>query len=200
MREGLRNLVLANLANLITTARLIFSVWLVTIAISSSNQLFLMFILVILCGTIDLADGWIARKYHIESRIGGFLDRLADKIFICPTIFILVYRFWPAVSINPTIRFLTTGLVVVIVLPEVFLILSGIVGFIKGLNTASNQWGRRKMVFQSVAVIIWFFSLNLEYYLKIKVLSVSIYLIDIILIVAVGLAVKSIEGYWQGWH
>ena len=35
-------------------------------------------ILALSCGT-DLADGWIARRFHMTSQLGAFLDPLADK-------------------------------------------------------------------------------------------------------------------------
>jgi len=199
MKEQLRNWLFNNLANVITTLRLISSVWLVKLAISN-EQLGLMFILVHVCVITDVADGLVARRFNIESRFGAFLDRLADKIFICPTIIILVYRFWPIVVISSTLRSLTEGLVIVIVILEIFLIVSGILGLIKGVYITSNQWGRGKMACQSASIYIWFLSLVIEHHFKIRVLYLSIYLIDIILFIAIGLAIKSIEGYYQRWQ
>ena len=199
MKEWLKNWLFQNLANLITTARLIFSAWLVILAIYS-QQLFLMFILVILCGITDYADGLVARRYHIEGRIGGFLDRTADKIFICPTILVLIWRYLPQIEVDVFWRFLTVGLVVVIVLLEIFLTASGIFGLFKGLSINSNEWGKKKMMFQWVAVLVWFFSLILEHHLKIKIFFVSILVIDFILVIAIRLSVKSIEGYWKNWQ
>jgi cardiolipin synthase len=192
------NWLFLNLANLITTARLIFSAWLVVLALSGED-LILMFALVILCGITDATDGWVARRYHIESKIGGFLDRLADKIFICPTMIILIYRFWPSVDIGPIVRSLTATLIVVIVFLEIFLITSGIFGLVKGINISSNEWGRRKMVFQSAAVFLWFLTLVIENYLRIKVFYFLIFLIDTVLVIAIGLTIKSIEGYYRRW-
>lgn len=199
MKEWLKNWLFQNLANLITTARLIFSAWLVILAIYS-QQLFLVFILVILCGITDYADGLVARRYGIESKTGGFLDRMADKIFICPTLLILIWRYLPQIEVDIFWRFLTVGLVVVIILLEVFLAISGILGAIKGLDISSNQWGRLKMVFQSAAVFLWFLFLVIEFDLKIKIFFFSIYLIDTIFIVAIYLAIKSIDSYSQRWE
>ena len=199
MKEWLKNWLFQNLANLITMARLIFSAWLVILAIYS-QQLSLMFILVILCGVTDYADGLVARRCGIESKTGGFLDRMADKIFICPTILILSWRYLSGIEVAAFWRFLTIGLVAVIVLLEIFLVMSGVLGAIKGLDISSNQWGRIKMVFQSLAVSLWFLSLVIEFDLKIKIFFFSIYLIDTIFIVAIYLAIKSVEGYYQRWE
>jgi len=199
IRDPVKNWLFVNLANLITTSRLIFSVWLVLLAIFT-DQLFLIFILVALCGIADWADGWAARRYNIISQFGAFLDRLADKIFICPTMIILVWEYWPSVEVGSPLKFLTEGLVVVIVLLEITLMISGIFALVKNLNTSSNKWGRAKMVFQSVAVFSWFLCLVIEQHLKIKIIYLVIFLIDAILIAAIGLAVKSIEEYWQRYQ
>lgn len=188
-----------NLANIITTMRLIFSVWVVILAVCG-QQLFLMFVLVVLCGLTDVIDGWLARRYQIESQIGGILDRLADKIFICPTILILIGRFLPEAKMVAFWRFLTVGLVVVIILLEILLMIGGVLGVVRGLNISSNQWGRKKMVFQSAAVLLWFLSLLIESCLKIRIFCFSIYFINAICVIAVYLAVKSIKGYFQRWE
>jgi len=68
------------------------------------------------------------------------------------------------------------------------------------LDISSNQWGSLKMVFQSVAVFLWFLSLVIEFDLKIKIFFFSICLIDTIFIVAIYLAIKSIDSYYQRWE
>ncbi len=199
MKKRLRKWFFVNRANLVTTIRLIASAWLVISALYSDNQLVLMLVLVAICGLTDWFDGWVARKYNIVSQAGAFLDRMADKFFICPAIFILVWKYgWTA--IHPVVRVLTGGLVLVILLLETLLIISGLVGWFKGLSIESNKWGKWKMGLQSLAVFIWFLSLSIEYYLNFKVLHLSIYLTDAILIFTIGLAVKSIEGYFQRWQ
>ena len=74
-----------NLANIFIVTRLILAVWLVFLALYSS-QLILMFFIVLGCAILDALDGWLARKFNAETDIGAFLDRLADKIFICPVL------------------------------------------------------------------------------------------------------------------
>jgi CDP-diacylglycerol---glycerol-3-phosphate 3-phosphatidyltransferase len=198
MKELVRKWLFNNLANIITTSRLIFSAWLIVLAIWSQS-LFSMFALVILCGVTDFLDGFVARRYNIESKIGGFLDRMADKIFICPIIIILIYRFLPLVEICPTIFFLIKSLAGIMVFLEIFLISSGIYCFAKGFDLSSNRWGKMKMFFQTTVVSLWFLSLLIECYFEIKIFFISIYLIGILLIISIGLTVKSIEGYYQRW-
>ena len=38
--------------------------------------------LYVLCGFSDLADGWLARKLHAETKAGAILDSVADIVFV----------------------------------------------------------------------------------------------------------------------
>lgn len=186
-----------SLANIFTVTRLIFAVWLIFLALYSS-RLFLMLFIVLACGILDVLDGWAARRFHAETDSGAFLDRLADKIFICPMIAILAWRYWPKVNIEQIFKYLTEGLVTLVIIIEIILISSGVLGLIKGLDVSSNNWGKWKMVFQSAAVLSWFLLLIFDQYSFGKIFIFLFYiLVNLFLIVAIGLAVKSLEGYWQ---
>ena len=39
-------------------------------------------VLYALCGVSDIADGWLARKLHAETKAGAFLDSVADIAFV----------------------------------------------------------------------------------------------------------------------
>ena len=39
-------------------------------------------ILYVLCGLSDMADGWLARKLHAETKTGATLDSVADIVFM----------------------------------------------------------------------------------------------------------------------
>jgi cardiolipin synthase len=189
-----------NLANIFTVMRLIFAVWLVFLALYSS-QLILMFLVVLICGILDAIDGWAARRFNAETDIGAFLDRLADKIFICPVIVILAWCYWPRLEISSSLKLLTESLVAVVVFLEVILMSSGVFGAIKGLDISSNKWGKAKMVLQSATVLAWFLLLILDRYFPEKILFFTLYvLINLLLIGAIGLAVKSLDGYWQRYR
>ena len=38
--------------------------------------------LYVLCGFSDMADGWLARKLHAETKAGAFMDSVSDIIFV----------------------------------------------------------------------------------------------------------------------
>ncbi len=62
-----------------------------------------------LCGISDMADGWLARKLHAESKTGAVLDSLADICFVaCCAI-----RLIPVVQI-PTWLWIWAGVIVAV--------------------------------------------------------------------------------------
>jgi CDP-diacylglycerol---glycerol-3-phosphate 3-phosphatidyltransferase len=49
----------------------------------------------ILAAVTDWLDGWIARRYHLYSAFGAFLDPVADKLMVAVALFLIVQE-------NPT--------------------------------------------------------------------------------------------------
>ncbi len=58
--------------------------------LTASSGLFL--ITYLLCGLSDIADGYIARHYHVETNLGAKLDSLADFIFWVVIFYVLIFR------------------------------------------------------------------------------------------------------------
>lgn len=79
-----------NIPNYITLVRLILSVLL--FFITDNWILFLMIYFV--CGVSDVLDGFLARKFHLQTKTGARLDSLADFIFFFSAFFrmLLSYR------------------------------------------------------------------------------------------------------------
>lgn len=65
------------IANSITVSRILLSLFL--FVFSPSSSLFAVFYL--LCGATDVLDGFIARILHTESKLGAYLDSIADLFF-----------------------------------------------------------------------------------------------------------------------
>ena len=190
-----------NLANTVTVLGLIGTFWLLVIAISSPGQLWLILILAVLIGLTDLIDGLIAKYLKIKSNFGSALDRLRDKIFICPLLIILVWHYPESLStVSIVVSALTKVLVVVIVLLESLLLTTWLIGVIKKLDVSSNQYGQTKMFFEFFVVIFWLISLTVKKYLDFSLIHFSIYLIDLIMVVTIYLAIRSLKGYYQKYN
>lgn len=53
------------------------------------NLPWITFILFVLAAASDWFDGFLARKYKCESKIGGVLDHIGDKLLVCNTLIML---------------------------------------------------------------------------------------------------------------
>jgi len=79
-----------HLPNLLTAARIFLAFAL--ILVSPLGAAF--YIIYLLCGLTDFLDGFLARRYHLESEFGARLDAWADFIFIAA----LIFKLYPIVS------------------------------------------------------------------------------------------------------
>ena len=94
-------------------------------------------IVAFLAGITDLLDGYLARKYHVESDFGRLMDPLADKIFILATfIMMLDYGMIP-------------GWVLIVILTREFMV-TGLrtLASAKGVIIAADRWGKMKTATQ----------------------------------------------------
>ena len=81
---------LLTLPNVLSVLRLIglpVFLW----AIVSERDLLALFIL-LLSGFTDYLDGKIARRFNLETRLGQFLDPIADRLYIATTLVGLAWR------------------------------------------------------------------------------------------------------------
>jgi len=201
MNKKVKEWIFKNLANAVTIFGLIGTFWLLVIAINNPEQLWLILILAGLVSLTDLIDGLIARRLKIKSNFGSALDRLRDKVFICPLLIILAW-YYPESLITASIVVgtLTKALTAVIVLLESLLLTIWFIGIIKKLDVSSNQYGRIKMFHEFLVVIFWLISLTVKKYLDFSLIHFSIYLIDFIMVITIYLAIRSLEGYYQKYN
>lgn len=64
--------------NILTMIRIILSVSLMFVSLGTP----VFTTIYLLCGLSDVLDGFIARKFHCETRIGSMLDSFADAFFL----------------------------------------------------------------------------------------------------------------------
>lgn len=91
----------------------------------------------------DMLDGKIARKYHLVTNFGKFMDPLADKLLVCAAMICLVET-----------GQLASWIVIVIISRE--FIISGfrLIASDNGVVIAASYWGKFKTVFQMLMVIV----------------------------------------------
>lgn len=130
-------------------------------------------VIFIVASLTDLLDGKIARKYHLVTNFGKFMDPLADKLLVCSALICLI-----------ELGQIPAWVVIIIISRE--FIISGfrLVASDNGVVIAASYWGKFKTVFQMTAVILLI--LNLE---PLKLLA------NIVLWIAVALTVISLADY-----
>ncbi|MEG0687185.1 MAG: CDP-diacylglycerol--glycerol-3-phosphate 3-phosphatidyltransferase [Hungatella sp.] len=103
----------------------------------------------IVASLTDLLDGKIARKYHLVTNFGKFMDPLADKLLVCSALICLI-----------ELGQLPAWMVIVIISRE--FIISGfrLVASDNGIVIAASYWGKWKTVFQMASVILLILNLS----------------------------------------
>ncbi|MEM6811210.1 MAG: CDP-diacylglycerol--glycerol-3-phosphate 3-phosphatidyltransferase [Pseudomonadota bacterium] len=106
-----------HIPNLLTFARIAILPILILLILNGSEQsVWLAFILYVLASITDFLDGYLARKWNVESAVGKFLDPISDKIFVACVLLALVSTgvisgFWLIAAFIIFIReFLVSGL------------------------------------------------------------------------------------------
>lgn len=103
-----------NLPNVLSFGRLLLAIPLVVLILIGTPAAFLVATGLFFVGSVtDTLDGRLARKYHLVSNLGVFLDLAADKIFVATSLIALVQASavpaWIAIVIV-TREFLVSGL------------------------------------------------------------------------------------------
>ncbi len=75
-----------NIVNILTLSRIIFSI---LMAMNYNNKIILV-ILFLYCGLSDILDGYLARRYNVDSDNGAKMDTIADLVFFCVIMYILL--------------------------------------------------------------------------------------------------------------
>ena len=134
-----------NLPNKLTVARLIMTpVFLATFLIDFPHHYLVALIIFCIASITDYIDGNMARKCHLVTDFGKFLDPLADKMLTTAAFLGFIH-----LEIGYGITWITF-----IVLIREFLITSlRLVSAGKGNVIAANIWGKAKTVSQMIAII-----------------------------------------------
>lgn len=102
------------------------------------------FIMFLIASITDLVDGYLARKWRMETELGKFLDPLADKILVLGAFitFILLHEQ------------IETWMVLIIIARDMLITTLRYLGIRRGKSIKTTMWGKVKTAFQMGAIII----------------------------------------------
>jgi len=107
----------------------------------------------LLVGLSDYIDGWIARHYHYESKLGMLLDPLADKLIILSTMIMLLWLGRLEVRIQDyQTNLIAPILVIVTVGREIAITGLRAIASTAGIVVAANKGGKIKTWIQFVSI------------------------------------------------
>ena len=72
--------IIGNIPNLITLARMVMTP--IAVQMIVSDRYLAAFLIFLLAGISDGVDGFIARRFHLRTELGAYLDPLADKALL----------------------------------------------------------------------------------------------------------------------
>ena len=133
-----------NLANKLTTFRVLcIPIFVVFMLIESiPYNYYLAAIVFIIASITDLFDGKIARKYHLVTNFGKFMDPLADKMLVSAAIICLTPKMIPS------------WVVIIIIRRELFISGFRMLAADQGIVLAAGWWGKFKTAFSMVMIIV----------------------------------------------
>ena len=135
-------------------------------------------ILFVAASITDWFDGYLARKNHLVTNFGKFMDPLADKLLVCSAIICMI-----------ELGRLPAWVVIIIIGRE--FIISGfrLIAAENGIVIAANYWGKFKTVSQMIMIILLILHFDL---------SVFVILEQIFIWLSLALTVISLMTYiWQ---
>ena len=133
-----------NLANKLTTFRVLcIPIFVVFMLIESiPYNYYLAAIVFIIASITDLFDGKIARKYHLVTNFGKFMDPLADKMLVSAALICLTPKMIPS------------WVVIIIISREFFISGFRMLAADQGIVLAAGWWGKFKTAFSMVMIIV----------------------------------------------
>lgn len=134
-----------NIPNMITVLRIILvPIYLLVFFSDLENRILIAGFVFILAGISDVLDGYIARKYNLQTKLGTVLDPLADKMMI----FAILISFTMS-------NFIPLWILLALGIKEILLILGGTILYFSKLNEAipSNKFGKSATTFFYAATL-----------------------------------------------
>ncbi|MDO4344135.1 MAG: CDP-diacylglycerol--glycerol-3-phosphate 3-phosphatidyltransferase [Eubacteriales bacterium] len=134
-----------NLPNKLTVARMILIVPFVVCMMldSQGNGRFAALAIFVIASLTDMLDGYLARKNHLVTNFGKFMDPLADKLLVSAALICLV-----------SLHRIPAWVVIVIISREFAISGFRLIASDNGIVIAAGWWGKCKTVSQMVMIIV----------------------------------------------
>lgn len=153
-----------NIPNLISLFRiLLIPLFIFTFATGTgSSRITYPIIIFIISGISDILDGYIARKYHMETKLGAVLDPLADKLMLITALTCFAYY-----------KYIPLWILFLVILKEGLMIAGGYLAYREGIVNRANVWGKMATFLFHISVFMFLFSSTLAFVLLLISLSIS---------------------------
>jgi len=156
-----------NIANKLTVLRiLLIPVFLFVLLSNMPNNFIIALVIFIIASFTDFLDGYLARSLNLVTKLGKFLDPLADKLLVISAMLAFI-----------ELGLLSSTVVFIIVSRELIISVFRAIAASEGIVIAASWWGKLKTNSQILMIII----LLLNNYIPI---SVSKYLNPSIITIA----------------
>ena len=112
------DLIKAIIPNSISLARIFLSIFFVICVFH--NLICVSFVIFIIAAISDFLDGYLARRWKVESYIGSMLDPLADKCLMISSYLVLTYQNFIPIYLTVVVIFRDIAILFVVVLCKIY--------------------------------------------------------------------------------
>lgn len=165
-----------NIPNILTMFRLVLVPVVVLLLVNRKPLLGFIFFLVA-CLT-DVLDGYIARHYHLITKLGTWLDPLADKLMS-----VAVIVTFTAVGILPVF------VIVIVAAKELAMLIGGFILLRRDIVIPSNKYGKIATLLLNISIVFSFFHMYVAPY-HLYIIYVALVLVIIAFIQYAVIAVR----------
>ena len=174
-----------NLPNKLTTFRVVlipFFVFFAMTNIAGAASKWVALGVFIVASLTDFADGYIARKYHLVTNFGKFMDPLADKLLVSAAMICFV-----------ELQRMPAWIVLIIIAREFFISGFRLIAAEQGIVIAAGWWGKFKTAFQMFMVIFMIVELALaDQSVQVAALTIAA---DVLMYISLALTLISMVDY-----
>ena len=180
---------ISQLPNLITISRIALAP--VLILLLKDQEYAASLAVFVIAGVSDGLDGFIAKRFHFESRLGSILDPLADKLLVASVLIMLAALDRPGEPSVPA------WLVVLILARESAVTVIRGIALTEGVVMQAETLGKHKLILQVFGVIgllVHFTYGGIDFY------AVGLYFLGLSAVIAVWSGVNYHVQFFRRWQ